>query len=119
MNTEHSELSGPEEAVLRRLFAEILKVPEIHPHDTFFGLAGDSITALRLVRRARGEGLPIGIEDVFQNGTVRALAVAAKRARESEQPPEEQLAGSDAPLGLVELSSEELADLELEFEDGS
>ncbi|WP_254389558.1 phosphopantetheine-binding protein [Streptomyces sp. AC550_RSS872] len=69
-----------EAQMLRRLFAEILGVGSVGPDDSFIALGGDSVTMLRLVTRAREAGLEIGIEDVFESGTVGRLAAVARAA---------------------------------------
>jgi hypothetical protein len=108
MNTERSEPSVGhlDEIMLRRLITGILKAPEVHPQEAFFGLAGDSITAMRLARRACVEGLPTGIEYVFRDGTVRGLAAAAGRARANERQSRES---KDREAAAERLRAAELA----------
>ncbi|WP_143671081.1 non-ribosomal peptide synthetase, partial [Streptomyces sp. Ru87] len=67
----------PEETVLAGLFAEVLGLPAVGVHDSFFELGGDSIVAIQLVDRARAAGLTITPRDVFRRRTVAALAAAA------------------------------------------
>jgi aryl carrier-like protein len=115
MGTEHPvpEEGTLEEKVLRRLFAEILKRDSIGPDDSFVTLGGDSIAMMRLVARSREAGLDIGIEDVFETGTVRALAAQARaagnRAKNEVQPPAGRIEETEP------LSPEELDDLAAEM----
>ncbi|WP_306325768.1 non-ribosomal peptide synthetase, partial [Streptomyces venezuelae] len=67
----------PAEAALAALFAEVLGLPAVGVHDSFFELGGDSIVAIQLVNRAREAGIGITPRDVFRNRTVAALARAA------------------------------------------
>ncbi|MFD3666006.1 amino acid adenylation domain-containing protein [Streptomyces sp. NPDC058659] len=64
----------PAEAALAALFAEVLGLPSVGVHDSFFELGGDSIVAIQLVNRAREAGLAITPREVFRNRTVAALA---------------------------------------------
>ncbi|WP_253780864.1 non-ribosomal peptide synthetase [Goodfellowiella coeruleoviolacea] len=76
----------PVEALLCELFTDVLGVPEIGVDDRFFDLGGDSITAIRLVSRARVAGLELSPRDVLVNQTVAALApvVGVAVAREDD-----------------------------------
>ncbi|MFI9111821.1 amino acid adenylation domain-containing protein [Streptomyces venezuelae] len=67
----------PTETALAALFAEVLGLPAVGVHDSFFELGGDSIVAIQLVNRAREAGIGITPRDVFRNRTVAALARAA------------------------------------------
>ncbi|MFI9319374.1 amino acid adenylation domain-containing protein [Kitasatospora aureofaciens] len=65
------------EALVTRLFAEVLALPEVGPDDDFFELGGDSLRALRLVSRLEAElGRALDIELLFDAGTVRELSAA-------------------------------------------
>ncbi len=68
------------EHVLAGLFADVLRLPEVGVHDSFFELGGDSIIAIQLVSRARSAGLTVTPRDVFRHRTVAALAAVAGRA---------------------------------------
>jgi amino acid adenylation domain-containing protein/non-ribosomal peptide synthase protein (TIGR01720 family) len=73
------------ETALAGIFADILKLPSVGAHDGFFTLGGDSITAVALVNRARRAGLTFGVRDVFEHGTVAALAGLAQTAPVAHQ----------------------------------
>ncbi|MGH3904058.1 MAG: amino acid adenylation domain-containing protein, partial [Pseudonocardiaceae bacterium] len=58
-------------------FAAVLGLPRVGIDDDFFDLGGDSISAIRLVSRARGLGLVLTSRLVFEHRTVRRLASVA------------------------------------------
>ncbi|MFC4057035.1 amino acid adenylation domain-containing protein, partial [Planomonospora corallina] len=64
----------PAEERLCRLFAEVLGLDRVGADDGFFDLGGDSIAVIRLVSRARSEGLEISPREVFARQTPEALA---------------------------------------------
>ncbi|MFF6832025.1 amino acid adenylation domain-containing protein [Streptomyces sp. NPDC012438] len=66
-----------DETALAALFAEVLGLPSVGVHDSFFELGGDSIVAIQLVNRARAAGLALTPRDVFRLRTVAALAAHA------------------------------------------
>ena len=70
--------ANPAEALLCRLYADVLGVAAVGPDDDFFALGGDSIVSIHLVRRARGEGLAITPRSVFQMRTPARVAAAAR-----------------------------------------
>ncbi|MEU9864815.1 amino acid adenylation domain-containing protein [Streptomyces sp. NPDC047971] len=70
----------PTETALAALVAEVLDLPAVGVHDSFFELGGDSIVAIQLVNRARAAGLALTPRDVFRQRTVAALARTADRS---------------------------------------
>ncbi|MFE2978608.1 amino acid adenylation domain-containing protein [Streptomyces sp. NPDC059258] len=70
---------GATEQILAQLIADLLKLPAVGRHDSFFGLGGDSITSIVLVSAARRRGLVISPRDVFEQRTAAALARVARR----------------------------------------
>ncbi|MFI7668050.1 amino acid adenylation domain-containing protein [Nocardia sp. NPDC049526] len=70
------------EKTVARLFAEVLGVPRVGADDSFFALGGDSILSIRLVARAKAEGLSFSTQDVFVHKTVAGLAATASEARD-------------------------------------
>ncbi|MEV6429280.1 amino acid adenylation domain-containing protein [Nocardia sp. NPDC051463] len=65
------------EKVVASLFADVLGVPRVGADDSFFALGGDSILSIRLVARAKAEGLSFSTQDVFVHKTVAGLAATA------------------------------------------
>ncbi|WP_433731580.1 amino acid adenylation domain-containing protein [Nocardia sp. CA-129566] len=73
------------EKTVARLFAEVLGVPRVAADDSFFALGGDSILSIRLVARAKAEGLSFSTQDVFVHKTVAGLAATATEARDTPE----------------------------------
>ncbi|MFH0518631.1 amino acid adenylation domain-containing protein [Streptomyces sp. M41] len=98
------DLSGPvssraprdarEEAVCR-VFAEVLGLGSAGVDDDFFALGGDSIVSIRLVTRAREEGLVLTPRDVFEKRTPAGLAAVARVLGDAGTPAG---AATDEPL---------------------
>ncbi|NUT50488.1 MAG: amino acid adenylation domain-containing protein, partial [Saccharothrix sp.] len=65
------------EAVLLRLIRDVLGSGEVNLDDGFLDVGGDSIVSLRLVSRARREGLALTARDVFEGRTVAGIAARA------------------------------------------
>ena len=83
-----------EERVLCGLFAEVLGLECVGIDDGFFALGGDSIMSIKLVSRARREGLDLTPRDVFQHQTVEALAVIVRRSDTVARPQRDETAGA-------------------------
>ncbi|MGW6917450.1 amino acid adenylation domain-containing protein [Kitasatospora sp. NPDC054939] len=95
--------TGPAETALADLFAELLGLPAVGVHDSFFELGGDSIVAVHLVTRARARGLALTPREVFRRRTVAALAAVARPAGPPAapgQPP--ALDGSALPVSPLQ-----------------
>ncbi|MFC6512459.1 amino acid adenylation domain-containing protein [Streptomyces goshikiensis] len=93
----------PAEALLTGLFAEVLGLPSVGVHDSFFELGGDSIVVIQLVARAREAGLALSPREVFRLRTVAALALAAG----SRDPEPGAAAAPPEPFSLVALTPAE------------
>ncbi|MER7673902.1 phosphopantetheine-binding protein, partial [Kitasatospora sp. NPDC096128] len=115
--TEQADRRGPRtehERILCDILAEVLGASAVGIDEDFFTLGGDSIRSIQVVSRARKAGLTLTTRDVFTHKTAAALA------RLAEETGTEAAAAEAAPAepgegGLVELSDEELADLEFEL----
>ncbi|HEX2092606.1 MAG TPA: amino acid adenylation domain-containing protein [Longimicrobiaceae bacterium] len=74
----------PAEEALARLWCEVLGVERVGVHDDFFELGGQSILAVRLLARVRGElGVDLTAAELLQGSTLErmAQAVAGRRQR--------------------------------------
>ncbi|MQY03034.1 non-ribosomal peptide synthetase [Actinomadura macrotermitis] len=71
------EPATPLEAVLCRLFAEVLRLERVGADDGFFDLGGDSIVSMQLVARARREGVVFTPRQVFEQRTPAGIARVA------------------------------------------
>ncbi|HEX6681372.1 MAG TPA: amino acid adenylation domain-containing protein, partial [Candidatus Limnocylindrales bacterium] len=88
-STGRAAARNPREELLCTLFAELLERPEVRPDDHFFLLGGDSLSAGRLVARARAAfGGGVSVRDVFDHPTPAALErELARRAAIAPRPP--------------------------------
>ncbi len=62
------------EAVLARIWSEVLRSDSPSVHDNFFALGGDSILCIQIVARAKAEGIELTAKDVFEHPTIAGLA---------------------------------------------
>ncbi|MBP2068832.1 amino acid adenylation domain-containing protein, partial [Streptomyces iranensis] len=109
--------STPREAVLCRLFAEVLGVPEPGVEEGFFALGGDSILSMQLVSRARREGLALTPRQVFQHQSPAALARLASPpgAPATTDAPATSGGPASAAPPLLSLTTEDVATVEQRF----
>nr|WP_042194612.1 non-ribosomal peptide synthetase [Kibdelosporangium sp. MJ126-NF4]CEL21436.1 FIG01294969: hypothetical protein [Kibdelosporangium sp. MJ126-NF4]CTQ95997.1 FIG01294969: hypothetical protein [Kibdelosporangium sp. MJ126-NF4] len=66
--------SGPVETALAAIWADVLGLPKVGVHDSFFKLGGDSILSIQVVARARQAGLRVATKDVFLHQTIASMA---------------------------------------------
>jgi len=89
------------EEILCELFAEVLSLSQVGIDDSFFALGGDSISAIRLVGRARKRGLQMSVADVFQHQSVLQLAAIVTPLRESARAQVHAATGSFPALPVM------------------
>ncbi|QHO75456.1 non-ribosomal peptide synthetase [Bradyrhizobium sp. CCBAU 051011] len=90
---------GPVETAMARLWADILKVPQVGVTDNFFELGGNSILSLKVVARLRQDktfGIEIKLRDLLQKPTIRALLADSGAAASAATP---------APSALLPLNA--------------
>ncbi len=68
--------AGAEEA-LARIWAEVLRLPQVGVRDNFFEIGGDSILSIQIVARAQQAGFWITPRQLFQHPTIGELACVA------------------------------------------
>jgi hypothetical protein len=62
------------EVMLARLWAEVLERDTVGVHDEFYASGGNSLRAVRVVMRAREQGVELPVERVLGEHTIRELA---------------------------------------------
>jgi amino acid adenylation domain-containing protein/non-ribosomal peptide synthase protein (TIGR01720 family) len=88
------------EKTLADIWSALLGIPEPGVFENFFELGGDSIHAMIASTRARQAGLNIGVRDIFDRGTIAALAASATA---TAGPTADQLSmRAEAPLGPIQ-----------------
>lgn len=71
--------STQEERLLHHLWTGMFKpARDLHVHDHFFRLGGDSLAAMQLVSLARQQGLVLTVEKIFQHPILKDLARVAR-----------------------------------------
>jgi len=75
---EYEAPVGETEALLARLWSELLKVERVGRHDHFFELGGHSLLAVSLVERMRQEGLHSDVRALFATPTLIEFAAATE-----------------------------------------
>ena len=71
------------EAVLARIWQDVLKVERVGVHDNFFSLGGDSILNLQIIARANQQGLKLTPKQLFENRTIADIAQVLGAGAES------------------------------------
>ena len=66
------------EAILARIWSELLGLETVSVEDNFFELGGDSILAIQMISRAADAGLIITAKQLFQHPTIAGLATVAE-----------------------------------------
>lgn len=103
------DTTGPRTEAERKLAAiwtELLSIDPIGVTDDFFELGGDSIVAIRLVSRARQEGLQIAPADIAEAPTIEALARVASASDAAGPAP----APDETAFPAAEMDADEVAD---------
>jgi amino acid adenylation domain-containing protein len=72
--TEHRAPRSETERILCELFAEVTNNTQVGLDDNFFAIGGDSVSAIRLLSRARSMGLRLSTRELFLHQTVIGLA---------------------------------------------
>ncbi|KAA6223719.1 peptide synthetase [Streptomyces albofaciens JCM 4342] len=99
-----TEPPGDTEAVLRKLFGDLVGGTTVRPDDDFFTIGGDSVMSIQLVARARRAGVMISQRDVFEHRTAAAIAAVATAA--AAPPRTEADGGADRRIPLTPVMRE-------------
>jgi aryl carrier-like protein len=97
---EHVPARTRSEAMLARIWADVLQLDRVGISDDFFAIGGDSIRSIQIVARCKRAGLELRPTDLFLHPTIASLAAHADR----------QSAVRDAPaLATLDVSADHLA----------
>ncbi|MEV0246180.1 amino acid adenylation domain-containing protein [Nocardia sp. NPDC050712] len=86
------------ERVLCEVVAEVLGRPRVGIDDDFFGLGGDSITAISVSSRLRGRGLILQPKELLAQRDLATLAVQASAVEADEAPRTPDVATGTVPV---------------------
>jgi amino acid adenylation domain-containing protein len=75
------DLRSAREALMARIWQQILEIDHVGLDDDFFSLGGDSLLAIQVVARAEECGLPLTLVLLFKNPTVRGVCAGLSGAR--------------------------------------
>lgn len=90
--------ASAEEATLAQIWCEVLKRDQVGVTENFFALGGDSILSLKIIARARKQGIKISPQQVFTHQTIRELVASLPVAKPAPVPLAENLAHDPALL---------------------
>ncbi|MEQ8477443.1 amino acid adenylation domain-containing protein [Fulvivirga sp.] len=77
-----------QEKILLNIWSKVLNIKNVKPTDNFFYIGGDSIKSIQISSRVRSVGYDITVKEIFENPTVRELALKLKKYVEaSDQSP--------------------------------
>ncbi len=85
---------SPSEAVMCRIWGEVLGVPNVSTADNFFDLGGDSILSIRIVAGLRRSGIRVRPRDLFEHPTIAELAGVATTEEATGSTTHSRLVGS-------------------------
>jgi acyl-CoA synthetase (AMP-forming)/AMP-acid ligase II/aryl carrier-like protein len=97
------------EEALASIWADVLGLERVGVTQDFFAIGGDSIKSIQIVARCKRAGFEIRPSDLFQQPTVAALALVAKRGERalSEEIPEFDLSQDHLALALAQVEFDE------------
>ncbi|MFF9850446.1 amino acid adenylation domain-containing protein [Streptomyces litmocidini] len=91
---------GAREEIVAGILADVLELPEVGPHDSFFDLGGHSLLAMRVISRVRAVlGADLSVRTLFEHPTPAGLARALDPAART-RPPVTRAARRPDPLPL-------------------
>jgi fengycin family lipopeptide synthetase B len=67
----------PVEALLTKIWAQVLGIEQVGIHDNFFEAGGDSILSIQIVAKANAAGLRLTPKQLFEHQTIATLASVA------------------------------------------
>ncbi|WP_239586899.1 condensation domain-containing protein, partial [Shouchella xiaoxiensis] len=101
LNTEtiYEEPTTNRERVLTEIWEEVLSRKKVGITDNFFEIGGDSILAIRLIAKAKEQGLNFTPKDLFHHRTIANLVSVVREVEDNE---EQGLIEGNVPLTPVQ-----------------
>lgn len=98
-NTEKDAPRGRQEVAMQKLWSEVLCIPVelVGRHDLFFQLGGDSLLAIRLVTKAREQGIRLTVGSLFKDPRLSQVTKAA----DYDFVPQDLAQGLPVPWALI------------------
>ncbi|MFY9136555.1 amino acid adenylation domain-containing protein, partial [Zwartia sp.] len=100
--THYQPAQTTSEEILCTLFSELTGVARVGRQDGFFSIGGDSISVIRLVSRARAQGLSFSVRDVFKHQTPEAIAEHAQVTDTQDRAVAEQAGETSSVFSISE-----------------
>jgi len=99
------EPRGTVEALIARVWREVLALPRIGVEENYFAIGGDSIKALQIVSRLHRAGLRVTLKQIFETKSIARLAQQASpdaAVPAPHMPPEGQGCANEAGLTPIQ-----------------
>lgn len=87
------------ERILATIWGDLLGIEEVGVHDDFFELGGDSIVSIRMISRARQQGIDLQPGLITSHPTIEQLAASSLTTSVAES--DEEVSGN-VPLGPIQ-----------------
>lgn len=85
-STAHRDPAEGTERTVAAIFERLLGCSGIGADDSFFGLGGHSLMAVRVIAAIRSEfGVDVDVREIFETGSVAELSTLIERRRDGEQ----------------------------------
>ncbi|KAK2042434.1 CoA-dependent acyltransferase [Colletotrichum somersetense] len=105
----------PQEAAVVDMLREMLGLPRVGVDDNFLHLGGDSLLAIRLSARARGQGWRLSVADIFRYPRVGDMARhLTGRGADSDRDRSPEGGDEPRPFSLLDVPAERLKHVILE-----
>lgn len=88
------------ETILCNVWSEVLNVPKVGIHDSFFELGGDSLKAINIVAKIEENGLSVKLADIFNCQDISQLSKIVS-AKTEEKEVAQDISISDEDLDII------------------
>jgi amino acid adenylation domain-containing protein len=104
---EYQAPGNETEAVLAKIWADVLQLDKVGVNDNFFGIGGDSIRCISVVAKAKSAGFALAVIDIFKHQTIadlaKAIALDGVPAHTNPEPDTTRLDAVQLPAGIEDV----------------